>query len=173
MTTVSATSISQEESEDILASRYFLFGNKTPVKFNSPVKSPTKHVRSNLDETPGTFASPVKVEPIPMKQECERCGKSVSLVDYVTHMDYHLAKDLSREINGLPPLSFDLRSETLERLEREKQKGSSSSPTKKSGKRLRGSSSSTTVSKRGRPASKVSSSIQSVKTLDSYFERKT
>lgn len=99
-----------------------------------------------------------------IERECERCGKNVNFLEYDSHKDYHYAKDLSREINGLPPLSFDLRSDTLQNKEERAEKGSQ--------KRTRGRGASVSTSKRGRGSKAVSNNnptpTQS-NTIDSYF----
>jgi len=108
---------------------------------------------SNADEMAPKKVSPTKQpKSIDMTQECERCGKTVPLLDYVSHMDFHFAKDLQRELNGLPPLEFDLRPKP-------------ESPKKKWGAKR------TLKGGKGRP-SKTIKLNGNTRTLDSYFAPK-
>lgn len=151
---------------------FFVYAPGAPPKPETPKKSPMKFDIPTINPNSKT---PIK---LPLLQECERCAKTVNIYDYIAHMDHHFAKDLSREINGLPPLGFDLRPATLDRLERERELRES--PNKKGAKRPRGSgrggaSSSSGGSKRGRPAKNGNSSsiAQPVRTIDSYFNKQS
>lgn len=142
------------ENQDCVTRFFNRLKAKSPKK-----KTPIVHI------IPGTSPSD-----IPNTQKCERCGKYIFLWDYVSHMDFHIARDLSREINGLPPLGFDLRPETLDAQERERdrlerERRALQSPAKKRPGRGRGGGSS---SKRGR----TSKPPVVAKPIDSYFVKK-
>lgn len=134
--------------------------------------SPHKNPKSTRSLGPGVESSPK----LHLTQECERCGKQIAIWEYVTHMDFHVARDLSREINGLSPLGFDVRPETLEDKERQKDKINRDkialqSPAKRGSKRPRGRGGGGT--KRGRPGTTTGSpSKPPVKSIDAYFIKK-
>jgi len=54
---------------------------------------------------PNSFERPTAKSSIKsLSRKCERCGNMILIWDLPVHMDYHFAKDVQREINGLPPL---------------------------------------------------------------------
>ncbi|ODM97264.1 DNA polymerase eta [Orchesella cincta] len=156
---------------------FFSFSVTAPT-IVSPRKSPRKPVAAaavSSNEEGSSKLTITKVTQVLAVEECERCGKKFSPWDMETHKDYHAAKDLYREINGMPPLDFDLRPETLRKKEIEQ--ASAERAAKAAQKRPRGrgkGSSSCSSSKRGRPmsANPVPTSSQS-KTIDSYFGPKS
>lgn len=90
-------------------------------------------------------------------------------------MDFHAARDLSREINGLPPLGFDVRPQTLEAKEREQEKLEREQRALQGNKRPRGGRGgvSSSGAKRGKATSSPHKPTIANRPIDSYFLKKS
>jgi hypothetical protein len=179
-----------EEEAQVLAPVPGADAEEIPTTFFSrnPVPLPDKESVSDSDSSasahkPGPSGTGTGTSTIsPLKsfmKECERCGASVAVWDWVSHSDFHFAKDLQREISGLPPLSNapknpDKKPQPV--LLPKRIKG----PAKKRPKTDTGSGSgSGSGSRRGRPSKKSipppapASATTRMKTLDTYFTPRT
>lgn len=156
---------------------FFTFSETVPLI--SPRKSPRKLAATASTSGKGSLEESGFVQPSKQQtstsatdKECERCGKRLSIREYPSHMDYHYAKDVSREINGLPPLDFDLRPETLRKKEVAEAAERAARASQKR-PRGRGRGGSTAGTKRGRGsksgAASTSATQTQSRTIDSFF----
>lgn len=158
-------------SDEHLRKPFFKFIETAPKPI-SPNKSPRKLMQATSSlKIQDTLPSKDFCEANPsMLKECERCGKKLLEWDFASHMDYHFAKDLSRELNGLPKIEFQ-RSPDKNTTEPQPMTERSSSKLVLKRPRGRGASSSSAGSKRGRgaKANSVSSTASSSRSIESYF----
>lgn len=153
---------------------FFAFVVSAP-KPVSPLKSPGKSVNpiasDNLIQSGTTDIPGLNVDELcpSMVKECEKCGKKMAEWDYDSHMDYHFAKELSRELNGLPAVDLAGNSEPIKK---KSEVGSNRLTLKRP--RGKGASSNPSGSKRGRPTKPTDvSQATTPRTLDSYFGGKS
>jgi hypothetical protein len=174
----SSTAASTSETTDPppVPRHVLVLGVSKPWGENEDEKPPAK---KPFDPKTNWMCNLPGLEPseIPLTQKCDRCGAFINIYKFVEHHDHHTARDVSREINGLPPLGFDLRPETIEAREREeflkerekmRQEKANKRPRGRGGGGRGGGSS----AKRGKSSGNNTTSPKkplAVKPIDSYF----